>query len=111
MKTFKILLIILFILTTGCAMFRHEAERSIKKDIKEYIAEPEGKEQLDSHIKTFIEDKFDLYANEYHNKRVATYKDRLYWTLGVISITLGIIGSLGGLVILNRKLKKKNENV
>lgn len=111
MKTFKILLIILFILTTGCAMFRHEAERSIKKDIKEYIAEPEGKEQLDSHIKTFIEDKFDLYANEYHNKRVATYKDRLYWTLGVISVTVSIIGGVGGLIILNGKLKKKNGNV
>ena len=37
-KMKKILYILLLILLTGCSMLKHEAERSLKKDIKEKLA-------------------------------------------------------------------------
>ena len=49
---------------------------------------------------------------DYSERRITSYKVKLNWILGLATAFLGIIGTSGGLVVLNRKLKqKKNENV
>ena len=74
-------------------MLKNEAERSIKKDMGEYL-----------------EENFDSYANEYHTKKAMRYRENLKWGITFASGTLGILATAGGLIILYKKLKKNEDN-
>lgn len=93
MKILKLYLLFILLMfgCLSCSTLRHEAERSIKKDVKQYMDE-----------------NFKDYADAYHANKVKIYKDRLHWSLKLVSITVGIIGGVGGLVVLNRRIKSKS---
>ena len=93
-------------------MLQHEKERTVKKDVKAYIGDVEGKEQILEHIKGFMDEKFDGYAIKYEEKKKEKYKEKLGWVLGTVATTLGILGSIGGLILLWKKItNKKDENI
>ena len=87
----RFLIILLLLVCCGCRMMRHEAERSIKKDAKE-----------------FLDDNFDSYANSWYSRKCQLYKERFGWTLGTSSGVVALVGGITGLLVYK---KKKNANV
>ena len=73
-------------------MLHNEVERTVKKDVKEYLDE-----------------NFDRYAEVHHTKKMMVYRENLKWGITFSSGTLGILATGGGLVLLYRKLRKKKE--
>ena len=93
MKRIGIYVILLMIvLGTGCAMFKNEIERSVKKDIEEYM-----------------DDNFDSYATAWSKARWAEHKQQFLTKVGVMSATLGVVATTLGILAVCRKLKKKKE--
>jgi len=92
-------------------MFKNEAERGIKKDVREYLQEAEGSNQINSIIVGILDSKFDRYAKDYQDRTVALYKNRCIWIFGVISAAIaGLTGGTGFTIMLRKKKKKENKN-
>jgi len=93
-------------------MFKNEAERSVKKDVREYLQEIEGSKQINDMVISVFDSKFDGYAKNYQDKTIGLYKNRCIWIFGVISAALaGLTGGTGFTIMLRKREKdKKNEN-
>ena len=93
MKSFKqYFLILLLTSSLGCAMFKHEAERSIRKDVKEYM-----------------DDNFDSYATAWYKGKWDSHKTQFITNVGIISGTMGVVATTLGILAICRKLKKKKD--
>lgn len=90
MKKYIYIFITLLLLGTGCNMLKHEAERSIKKDVAEYF-----------------EDNFESHANVYHKKKTEIFRNGLDWYL---KITLGLFSLVGGFFFVKDRIVKYKEN-
>jgi hypothetical protein len=107
MKFLKVSLLFLLIIAIGCQLARRETERTIHRDTRRYIDGAEGSAQIELHIKEFVDENFEEYSETYHKKRSIAKKEKIKWTLTVISVTISIIAGGGGLIVKLRK--KKNE--
>ena len=105
MKWTNCIILVMCLMLSSCAVFRNEAKRSIKKDVKEYISEPEGKHQLETQVVDVLDAEFNKYADKWHHERFQVYKERFNWTIGTVSIMIAILGGSGGLWVVVRKLK------
>jgi thiamine phosphate synthase YjbQ (UPF0047 family) len=95
MKTFKIYAIILLVsMSLGCAMLKNEIERSVQKDVKEYL-----------------DKNFKQYADVHHANNTMRYRENLKWGITFASGTLGIGATVIGLCIGYRKLKRKKDAI
>lgn len=104
-----IIVCLLFTGFNGCSMLHNEAERGIKKDVKEYLQEPEGNNQINGIVISILDSKFDGYAKGYQDRTIGLYKGRISWILGIISVIVAFAGGLG-FNIVHKKRKKQNED-
>jgi len=88
-------ILVLLVLTTSCF-------KTLQKGFEEEVKEE---------ATTVLEEDFDKYADAWHEKKRLEYRDKVTWVLGAVGGTLGVIATSGGLILLYRKLKKKDEDV
>lgn len=94
MKFIRILLIALILVMPSCGTFKKGAEEEVREEVI-----------------VVMDKKFDDYADRYHERRRKKYMEKVSWTIATVGGTLGVLATGGGLVLLYRKIKRKNGNV
>ena len=80
------------LLLTSCAMFKHEVERSLNKDIKEHM-----------------DKNFNSYATNWAKEKWEARRTKFLTGVGIVSGTLGVVATTLGIITVYRKLKRKKD--